>query len=100
MRYSTDVNAGYYHIDSVEGWWNSGSEGQGGEANLGYKTRLKGGYFPVEPYDHYSDLRAEMVKHLEACGLQSSGRTTRSARPVRRRSTTASTPCSRPPTTS
>ena len=66
VRYSTGVNAGYYHIDSVEGWWNSGQEGD----NLGYKTRLKGGYFPVEPYDHYSDLRAAMVKNLEACGLQ------------------------------
>ena len=66
VRYSTDVNEGYYHIDSVEGWWNSGKEGE----NLGYKTRLKGGYFPVEPYDHYSDLRADMVKNLEACGLQ------------------------------
>jgi glutamine synthetase len=66
VRYSTGVNAGYYHIDSVEGWWNSGQEGD----NLGYKTRLKGGYFPVEPYDHYSDLRADMVRNLEACGLQ------------------------------
>ncbi|MFL6159328.1 MAG: glutamine synthetase beta-grasp domain-containing protein, partial [Marmoricola sp.] len=66
VRYSTGVNEGFYHIDSVEGWWNSGKEG---EDNLGYKTRLKGGYFPVEPYDHYSDLRADMVKNLEACGL-------------------------------
>ena len=69
VRYSTGVNEGYYHIDSVEGWWNSGKETEG-QANLGYKTRLKGGYFPVEPYDHYSDLRADMVKNLEACGLQ------------------------------
>lgn len=67
VRYSTGVNEGYYHIDSVEGWWNSGKDD--GE-NKGYKTRLKGGYFPVEPYDHYSDLRADMVKNLEACGLQ------------------------------
>ena len=66
VRYSTDVNAGYYHIDSVEGWWNSGQES---DDNLGYKTRLKGGYFPVEPYDHYSDLRAKMVKNLESTGL-------------------------------
>ena len=45
VRYSTGVNEGYYHIDSVEGWWNSGKEGD----NLGYKTRFKGGYFPVAP---------------------------------------------------
>ncbi len=65
VRYSTDVNESYYHIDSVEGWWNSGKEGE----NLGYKTRLKGGYFPVAPYDHYTDLRDAMVKNLEASGL-------------------------------
>ncbi len=65
VRYSTGVNEGYYHIDSVEGWWNSGKEGD----NLGYKTRLKGGYFPVAPYDHYTDLRDHMVKNLEGSGL-------------------------------
>ena len=65
VRYSTGANEGYYHIDSVEGWWNSGKEGD----NRGYKTRFKGGYFPVAPYDHYGDLRDEMVKNLEACGL-------------------------------
>jgi glutamine synthetase len=66
VRYSTAPNEGFYHIDSAEGWWNSG---KADEDNRGYKTRYKGGYFPVEPYDHYSDLRADMVKHLEACGL-------------------------------
>jgi glutamine synthetase len=65
VRYSTGANEGYYHIDSVEGWWNSGQEGD----NRGYKTRFKGGYFPVAPYDHYGDLRDEMVKNLEAVGL-------------------------------
>ncbi|GAB2982100.1 type I glutamate--ammonia ligase [Nocardioides montaniterrae] len=66
VRYSTGPNEGYFHIDSVEGWWNSGAEGD----NLGYKTRYKGGYFPVEPYDHYSDLRADMSANLEQVGLQ------------------------------
>jgi len=65
VRYSTGANEGFYHIDSVEGWWNSGSEVN----NRGYKTRFKGGYFPVAPYDHYGDLRDEMVKNLEASGL-------------------------------
>ncbi|QBR91485.1 type I glutamate--ammonia ligase [Nocardioides euryhalodurans] len=66
VRYSTSENEGFYHIDSQEGWWNSGKED---DNNKGYKTRFKGGYFPVEPYDHYSDLRADMVKNLEASGL-------------------------------
>ncbi|QYJ05334.1 type I glutamate--ammonia ligase [Nocardioides panacisoli] len=65
VRYNTSPNESYYHIDSVEGWWNTGADGD----NLGYKTRFKGGYFPVAPYDHYSDLRDEMVKNLEQSGL-------------------------------
>src|SRR3954452_25505946 len=54
IRHSTGINEGYYHIDSVEGSWNSGSPtGTDGRHNQGYKTRAKGGYFPVEPFDHY-----------------------------------------------
>ncbi|QWC85706.1 type I glutamate--ammonia ligase [Nocardioidaceae bacterium] len=67
VRYSTDANHGFFFLDSEEGWWTRGREEEGG--NLGYKTRIKGGYFPVEPYDHQSDLRADMVKNLETCGL-------------------------------
>ena len=26
VRYSTAANEGFYHIDSVEGWWNSGKD--------------------------------------------------------------------------
>jgi glutamine synthetase len=65
VRYSTGPNEGYFHIDSEEGWWNSGKEGD----NRGYKTRFKGGYFPVAPYDHYGDLRDDMVKKLENVNL-------------------------------
>ena len=37
--------------------------------NRGYKVRYKGGYFPVPPYDHFADLRAEISRELEAAGL-------------------------------
>lgn len=66
VRYSTGPNEGYYHIDSIEGWWNTGAEGD----NLGYKTRFKGGYFPVSPYDHFADLRDVMVNNLHEVGLE------------------------------
>ena len=42
----------------IEGAWNTGRVEEGG--NRGYKTRYKGGYFPVPPVDHYADLRDEM----------------------------------------
>ena len=89
-------NAGYYHIDSEAGAWNTGSE----ENNRGYKVRYKGGYFPVAPYDHFGELRDEMVDRARAAPASpSSAPTTRSAPPARPRSTTTSTSCSRPPTT-
>src|SRR3954462_2222391 len=71
VRHSTGINEGYYHIDAVEGSWNSGSlTGENGGPNLGYKTRPKGGYFPVEPYDHQSDLRSTMMVNLTNAGLE------------------------------
>jgi len=68
VRFETKQNAGYYFIDSIEGAWNTGREEEGG--NRGYKTRYKGGYFPVPPVDHYADLRDEMVQKLMAVGLE------------------------------
>jgi glutamine synthetase len=67
VRFETKQNAGYYFIDSVEGAWNTGRAEEGG--NRGYKTRYKGGYFPVPPVDHFADLRDVMSLTLEAAGL-------------------------------
>jgi glutamine synthetase len=67
IRHSTSAHEAYYHIDSVEGWWNSGREEEGG--NRGYKTPFKGGYFPVPPVDHYADLRDQMVRRLIESGF-------------------------------
>ncbi|MBV7295830.1 type I glutamate--ammonia ligase [Corynebacterium sp. TAE3-ERU12] len=71
VRFETDINRGFYHLDSVEGWWNRGSEeNPDGTPNLGYKTRVKGGYFPTAPYDHYQDLRDEICKELASAGFE------------------------------
>jgi glutamine synthetase len=67
VRFETKQNAGYYYIDSIEGAWNSGRSEEGG--NRGYKTRYKGGYFPVPPLDHYADLRDQMSLALGAVGI-------------------------------
>ena len=68
VRFETKSNAGYYFIDSIEAAWNSGREEEGG--NLGYKTRYKGGYFPVPPVDHFADIRDDMVTNLAEVGLE------------------------------
>jgi glutamine synthetase len=68
VRFDTNQHSGYYFIDSIEGAWNTGRVEDGG--NRGYKTRYKGGYFPVPPVDHFADIRDDMVQTLEQVGLQ------------------------------
>ncbi len=68
IRFDQNQHEGYYHIDAVEGVWNSGAV-EGGR-NLGYKPRYKEGYFPLPPMDHYQDLRSEMVLNLQKTGIQ------------------------------
>jgi glutamine synthetase len=68
VRFETKQNSGYYFVDSVEAAWNTGREEEGG--NKGYKPRYKGGYFPVSPTDHLTDLRSEIVKKLIGAGIK------------------------------
>src|SRR5919109_165798 len=68
IRFDQNQHEGYYHIDAVEGVWNSGAE-EGGH-NLGYKPRYKEGYFPLPPMDHYQDLRTDMVLNLQKVGVE------------------------------
>ncbi len=67
IRFQTSANASFYYIDSVEAAWNSGREYP--EGNKGYKTRVKGGYFPVPPVDHFADIRDRMCRVLDQVGL-------------------------------
>jgi glutamine synthetase len=66
IRFESSRNVSYYEIDSVEGIWNSSREES---PNLGYKPRLKEGYFPVPPMDKFQDLRTEMMLTLENLGI-------------------------------
>ncbi len=66
IRYDQNEHEGYYHIDSIEGQWNTGSNTQ---PNLGYKPRYKEGYFPVPPHDTLQDIRSEMVIEMEKVGI-------------------------------
>lgn len=66
VRFDQNSHEGYYHLDSVEGQWNSG---RAENPNLGYKTRYKEGYFPVPPSDTLQDIRSEMMLTLERIGV-------------------------------
>jgi glutamine synthetase len=68
IRFDQNAHSGYYYIDSVEGWWNTGRE-EG--PNLGYKAKHGGGYFPAPPSDSQTDIRMEMVQILQdAYGIE------------------------------
>ncbi|AWB84397.1 type I glutamate--ammonia ligase [Corynebacterium liangguodongii] len=70
VRYETQGHTQFFEIDSEEGWWNRGAEAElDGSPNLGYKTRLKGGYFPVAPYDKTVDVRDAMTLNLAKAGF-------------------------------
>ena len=66
VRYDQNQHEGYYHLDSVEGAWNTGRVES---PNLGYKVRYKEGYFPVPPTDSMQDLRSDMVLTMQKVGL-------------------------------
>jgi glutamine synthetase len=66
VAYNINEYSSWYKIDSIEGFWNTGSEH---EANLGHKLRLKEGYFPVPPADSTNDIRNSMVEYLQEAGI-------------------------------
>jgi glutamine synthetase len=66
IRFDQNQFEGYYHIDSIEGVWNSG---QNELPNLGYRPRYKEGYFPVPPMDKLQDLRSKMVLAMIETGI-------------------------------
>jgi glutamine synthetase len=64
VSYGSGTNESFYHVDSEEGWWNSGlTGGKGGQ------IAPKRGYFPVPPTDTLSDIRGQFVLALEASGI-------------------------------
>lgn len=66
IRFDQSHHYGYYHIDSVEGFWNSGANGA---PNLGHKPRYKEGYFPTAPIDTLQDIRTDMVLTMQSVGI-------------------------------
>jgi glutamine synthetase len=66
IRFGQSVNEGFYHIDSAEGIWNSG---QNGTPNLGFRPRLKEGYFPTPPVDQMQDVRSRISLALQDAGI-------------------------------
>ena len=70
VRFENSMQRSFYEVDSVEAPWNTGNDvEEDGTPNIGFKNRVKRGYFPVPPSDHYQDLRDDMVANLQKVGL-------------------------------
>ncbi len=71
VRFSSEMQHGFYYVDATDASWNMGTEGiDGNGQNLGHKMRPKGGYFPTPPNDLYQDLRSEVLSILETVGVK------------------------------
>jgi len=67
VRWTVDMNATGFAIDSKEGPYNSGTDYEAG--NMGHRPGVKGGYFPVPPVDSEQDMRSEMLTVMKEMGL-------------------------------
>ncbi len=68
VRYDASMQGSFVQIDSEEGPYNTGTDYPGG--NMAHRPGVKGGYFPVQPVDSLSDIRAEMVTTLKEIGVR------------------------------
>ncbi len=64
--YDQGINFAKHYVGSREGIWGRGEEDP---TNMGYKVRLKEGYFPVPPMDSLQTIRSEMVVTLMELGI-------------------------------
>ncbi|MBO8416469.1 MAG: glutamate--ammonia ligase [Proteobacteria bacterium] len=67
VRWDVGMGGSAYQVDAYEAAWNSKTEYEDG--NLGHRTSVKGGYFPVPPVDPSQDIRSEMCMVMEDMGL-------------------------------
>lgn len=71
VRYDVNEHESYYHIDSVEGEWNRGSQHPGGGGAP--RIRRREGYFSMPPADTLQDLRTEIMLTCIECGVEIEG---------------------------
>ena len=66
MRYASEINQAFYHVDSAEAFWNTG---KGDSPNQGNKFRQGRGYHGTPPADRTYNIRSQMVKLVEGIGV-------------------------------
>ncbi|MCY3877618.1 MAG: type I glutamate--ammonia ligase [Rhodobacteraceae bacterium] len=68
VRFSNSMNKVSYEVDAIDASWNTDTEYSMG--NNGYRSGVKGGYFPVNPVDAGQDMRSEMLSTMKMMGMK------------------------------
>jgi glutamine synthetase len=66
VTFGVQQNRAFYSIESGEGWWATGAEGE----QSGYQVRPKQGYAPLPPSDATYALRTDIVRTLQQQGIR------------------------------
>ncbi|MBA43811.1 MAG: type I glutamate--ammonia ligase [Magnetococcales bacterium] len=69
VLYKNNHHESMYHIDASNGTWNTGNKLE--EGNTGHVPGIKGSYFATAPLDRLHDVRSEICKVLDRCGIES-----------------------------
>ena len=67
VKFKSDISGSMFKIYSEQGSWMSDQDVEGG--NHGHRPGIKGGYFPVPPFDHDHEIRTSMCNAMEEMGL-------------------------------
>ena len=67
VKFKSDISGSMFKIYSEQGSWMSDQDVEGG--NHGHRPGIKGGYFPVPPFDHDHEIRTSMCNAMEDMGL-------------------------------
>jgi len=68
ITWNVDMSGCFVKIKSEEAPWSTGIDYEGG--NMGHRSPVKGGYFPVAPMDSLQDIRNAMSLALESQGVE------------------------------
>ncbi len=69
VSYHNNQNSAGFSVNSEEGHWNSGRNGNENNPNMGNQIRAKEGYVPVAPADTLIDFRNAVSLVLAECGI-------------------------------
>lgn len=69
IRFNAEGHKSFYEIDSCE-FPSNNSAMEEYSQNLGHRPHVKGGYFPLPPIDALHDIRIDMLKVMQKCGIK------------------------------